>query len=113
MDPYMYNLAINAETAKKKGLKNGDRVELTSASTENSVKGRIQCTEGIHPEVMAISGGGGHWAKGLPVASQPDKGVLFEWLIPLSFDQDIDMVTFSIDWCVKGKLSKLERREKR
>ena len=113
MDPYMYHLAINTETAKKRGLKNGDWVELTSASTGNSVKGRIQCTEGIHPEVIAISGGGGHWAKGLPVASQPDKGVLFEWLIPLSFDQDIDMVTFSIDWCVKGKLSKLKASKKR
>jgi len=31
----------------------------------------------------------------------------------LSFDQDIDMVTFSIDWCVKGKLSKLKASKKR
>jgi molybdopterin-containing oxidoreductase family molybdopterin binding subunit len=109
MDPYIYYIAINSDTAKKKGLKNGDWVELTSAATGNSVKGRVQLSEGIHPEVIALSGGGGHWAKGLPIASQPGKGVLFEWLIPVSFDQDVDTVTLSIDWCVKGKLSKISK----
>jgi anaerobic selenocysteine-containing dehydrogenase len=109
MDSSIYNVAINSETAKRKGLKKGDWVELTSAATGKSIEARVHFTEGIHPEVICIAGGGGHWSGGLPVASQPGKGALFEWLIPLNFEGDIDTVSLNIDWCVKVKLSRVMR----
>jgi len=105
MDPYIYNIAINTETATKKGIKNGDWVILQSAGTGHKVEGRAVLSEAIHPEVTAYCSGGGHWSKGLPIASQKGKGVNPEWLIPLNWDY-IDTVTFNLDLCVKVKLTK-------
>ena len=105
MDPYIYNIAINTETAKKKGIKNGDWVILQSAGTGHEVEGRAILSEAIHPEVTAYCSGGGHWSKHLPIASQKGKGVNPEWLIPLSWDY-IDTVSFNLDLCVKVKLTK-------
>ena len=105
LDPYTYSIAINTETAKKKGIKAGDRVEIESAGTGHKLEGRAALTEAIHPEVIAYTGGGGHWAKRLPIASQADRGVCPEWLIPLSWDH-IDTVSLNLDLCVKVKVTK-------
>ena len=112
IDPYVYRVIINSDTAGKKGLKAEDWVELTSSTSGNSVRARVQLSEGIHPEVVCIPGGGGHWAKGLPVASQQDKGALFEWLVQFAFDQDIDPVSLNVDWCVRVKISKFEKERR-
>ena len=104
-DPYVYHIAINTETAKKKGIRDGDRVIIESAGTGHKVEGRAALTEGVHPEVIAYVSGGGHWAKHLPVASQQEKGICPEWLIPLSWDY-IDTVSFNLDLCVKVKVTK-------
>ena len=105
MDPYIYNVAINTGAARKKGIKNGDRVIIESAGTGHKVEGRVALTDSIHPEVIAYASGGGHWAKHLPVASQPDKGICPEWMIPLSWDY-IDEVSLNLDLCVKVKVTK-------
>ena len=105
MDPYIYNIAINTETAKKKGIKDGDLVVIESAGTGHAVEGRVALTETIHPEVIAYTSGGGHWAKHLPIASQREKGICPEWLIPLSWDY-IDQVSLNLDLCVKVKVTK-------
>jgi anaerobic selenocysteine-containing dehydrogenase len=105
MEPSLYNIILNSETAKKKGIKNGDRVIIESGGTGYKAEGIATVTEGIHPEVIAYNGGGGHWAKRLPIASQPNKGICAEWLIPLSWDY-IDTVSFNLELCVKVKVTK-------
>ena len=107
MDPYIHYVAINSETARKKGLHDGDWIEIESAGTGGRVKGKIRLTECVHPEVIALCSGGGHWSKHLPIASQPEKGACFEWLLPLTFDH-VDIVSFTQDLCIKVKIAKLE-----
>jgi molybdopterin-containing oxidoreductase family molybdopterin binding subunit len=106
IDPYANRVNINTKTAQKKGIKDDDWVEIESASTGQKIRGRAKLTEGIHPEVIAVSGYGGHWAKGLPIASQPGKGLCFNWLLKQDF-QYIDTLSFNQDLCVKIKLSKV------
>ncbi|MEE9611926.1 MAG: molybdopterin-dependent oxidoreductase, partial [Desulfatiglandales bacterium] len=105
MDPFVYNIAINTETAKKKGIKDGDRVSIKSAGTGHEVDGTAKLTDTIHPEVIAYTSGGGHWAKHLPIASQPEKGICPAWLTPLSWDY-IDTVSLNLDLCVKVRVTK-------
>jgi anaerobic selenocysteine-containing dehydrogenase len=106
LDPYTDNVIINSDSAKKRGIKNGDKVIIESAGTGGKIAGKATLTEAIHPEVIAYSGNGGHWAKSLPVANKVGKGVCPEWLIPLSFDQ-IDVVSLNLDLCVKVKVTKI------
>jgi len=47
---------INTETAKKKGLKDGDRVIVRSKTAQ--MKAIVHVTEGVHPDVVAISNAG-------------------------------------------------------
>jgi molybdopterin-containing oxidoreductase family molybdopterin binding subunit len=112
MDPYIYNIAINSETAKKKGINKGDWVIIESAGTGHKAEGRATLTEAIHPEVIAYCSGGGHWSKRLPIASQPGKGINPEWLIPLSWDH-IDGVSLNLDLCVKVKVTKKSTGERK
>jgi molybdopterin-containing oxidoreductase family molybdopterin binding subunit len=105
MDPYIYNIAINSETAKKKGINSGDWVIIESAGTGRKVEGRAVLTEAVHPEVVAYCSGGGHWAKGLPIASQRGKGINPEWFFPLSWD-NVDGVSMNLDVCAKVKVTR-------
>ncbi|MBI2954526.1 MAG: molybdopterin-dependent oxidoreductase [Chloroflexi bacterium] len=107
IDPYVYRVAINIETARRKGIKDGDWMDITSAGTDHTIKARARLTEGIHPEVIAMANCGGHWSKFLPIASKSDKGACFEWLLPLTFD-NMDIPTFNLDLCAKVKVSKAE-----
>jgi anaerobic selenocysteine-containing dehydrogenase len=106
IDPYAYYIVMNEATAAKKGIKDGDWVEVKSSLTDGKIKGIAKLMQGIQPESLAISGFGGHWAKGLPIASQPGKGANIEWLIPLDFE-NMDIPTFNQDICVKVKVTKV------
>lgn len=53
---------MNTDTATERGIKKGDQVTVTSAV--GTVVGRVHTTQGIHPQVVAISGGAGHWEMG-------------------------------------------------
>ncbi|MBI3376798.1 MAG: molybdopterin-dependent oxidoreductase [Nitrospirae bacterium] len=55
-------IIINSATAAKLGLKDGDAVWIESAFAK--AKGTVQATERIHPEVVALQHGYGHWAMG-------------------------------------------------
>ena len=105
MDPYIYNIAINTGTAKKKGINNGDWVIIESSGTGHKVEGRATLSEAIHPEVVAYCSGGGHWSKNLSIASQRGKGVNPEWLMPLGWDY-LDGVSLNLDTCIKVKLTR-------
>jgi hypothetical protein len=53
--------------------------------------------------VVAIAGCGGHWSRTLPLASQPEKGGCFEWLMPVSLE-NIDLPSLNQDQCVRVKV---------
>ncbi|MBI2304100.1 MAG: molybdopterin-dependent oxidoreductase [Chloroflexi bacterium] len=99
--PYAYKILVNADTAKKKGIRDGDSIWVESVV--GRVRGMAKATECIHPEVVGISGGFGAWAKGKPVAR--GKGAHFNTLLPLRPEQ-IDWISSAIDECVKVKIYK-------
>ena len=55
-------LLMNAASAAKLGLKDGDAIWIESSYAK--AKGTVQVTERIHPEVVALQHGYGHWALG-------------------------------------------------
>jgi anaerobic selenocysteine-containing dehydrogenase len=55
-------LEINSETAKKMELKNGQMVWVESPIKK--IKARVKFSEGVHPEVVAIPFGQGHYSYG-------------------------------------------------
>jgi hypothetical protein len=70
------------------------------------VRGRARLTQGVHPAVIAMSGHGGHWAKGLPLASKPGKGINFNRLLKQDFEH-MDTLSLNLDLCVKVKATKV------
>jgi anaerobic selenocysteine-containing dehydrogenase len=105
MNPYTYNVTMNAATAKQKGLKDGDLIEIES-SYGHKVTGALKTRRGQHPEVLGIMGTAGHWAKGQPIAK--GKGTNFNLLMEARLEE-CDPVTLNLELCLKVKVKKLER----
>ena len=103
-EPYSYFISINTDTAKKKGIKDGDLIWVESLDA-GKTKGRARLVEGIHPEVIGVANNGGHWSPNMPVAK--GKGVFFEALLPLSLDKT-DLVTITMDCDARVKIYKVE-----
>lgn len=99
--PYAYKILLNTQTAKRKGIKDGEEIWVESAA--GKVKGEVKVTECIHPEVVGIAGVFGSWAKGKPVAR--GKGVHFNTLLPINMDR-IDPVSTGVDSCIRVKVSR-------
>jgi thiosulfate reductase/polysulfide reductase chain A len=55
-------LMMNIEAAKQAGIGDGDSVWVESVS--GKVKATVKLTQGIHPEVVGLQHGFGHWALG-------------------------------------------------
>lgn len=100
--PYAYSVQINTETAKRKGIEDGDPIWLEQGPGRR-VKGKARVTELIHPEVVGIAGTFGLWSDGRPVSK--GKGVHFNRLVPLSVKQ-LDSMTLGPDGCVRVKVYK-------
>lgn len=81
-DPFSLNIAINAKTAAKKDIKEGDTIYLENKWGDR-VAGHAKLTRLIHPRVLAMTGLGS-WARGRPLAR--GKGVNPNQLIRI--DQD-------------------------
>ena len=105
MNPYTYNITINRNTAKKKGLAEGDIIEVESFS-HRKVIGRLKLIEGQHPQVIGIAACSGHWAKGQPIAK--GKGTNFDILLELD-QEHLDPICTSIETCAKTRVHKLGR----
>ena len=99
-NPYAQNIIINTETAKKRGIKNRDRV--TVESSVGKVTGVAKVTECIHPEAIGISSHFGSFAKGKPTAY--GKGANLNKLTPFH----IDNVSTNVDSCVRVKVYKMQ-----
>ncbi len=65
-NPYTYNIAMNAETARKKGIREGDAVCLENRWGDK-VTGNVKLSQLVHPRVVAAVGLGS-WARGMPVS---------------------------------------------
>ncbi len=103
-NPFTYYVNINEDTAKAKGLKAGDVVEIESSSGLKT-KGVLQTRKAQHPSTLTVMGVSGHWAKGKPIAR--GKGVNFNSLIDFRFS-DMDPISGSIDVCVKVRVQKAQ-----
>ncbi len=102
MNPWTYNISINADTARQKGIKQGDEIWLESHEGRK-VKGKARLTECIHPEAAGIASCAGHWAPGLPIAK--GKGVHFNELLENDM-RHISPINLNLDLCVKVKAYK-------
>jgi molybdopterin-containing oxidoreductase family molybdopterin binding subunit len=103
-DPYTYNIMMHPDTAKKKGIMDGDLVWIESPKG-NRVKGRVKLTEGVHPQALAFAACAGHWCDCQPVAK--GKGVFFNKLLDVDWDH-VNPVNLNLDLCVKLKIYKAE-----
>jgi anaerobic selenocysteine-containing dehydrogenase len=65
-NPYTYNITMNADTARKKGIKDGDTICLENRWGDKQT-GTVKLSQLIHPGVVAAVGLGS-WAKGEPIA---------------------------------------------
>ena len=103
MNPYTYNITMNLDTAKKKGLKDGDTVEIATAYGRK-VQGTLKLMEGQHPQTMGIVACSGHWAKGQPIAL--GKGTNFDILLELDH-KHVDPYSHNIETSVRVSVKKV------
>jgi anaerobic selenocysteine-containing dehydrogenase len=91
--PYTYTITINTDTAKKKGLKDGDVVWLETHHKKKE-RGILKLMEGQHPQTVGIAGQAGLWAKGRPIAK--GKGSNFDLLLESDLSH-LDPITLSLE----------------
>ncbi len=60
---------INSRVAEERGIKDGDAIRVTSRL--GSIVTRAYVTQGIHPQVIAISDSCGHWQSGRVAQARP------------------------------------------
>jgi molybdopterin-containing oxidoreductase family molybdopterin binding subunit len=104
MNPYTYNVTINATTAAKRGLKDGDLIEIES-STGGKAQGPVKLMEGQHPRTVGIAACSGHWAKGMPIAR--GKGTHFDALMANDLDH-VDPVSLNIETAARVRIRKID-----
>ncbi len=105
-NPYTYNITMNRDTGTKRGLKDGDLIELETV-TGREVVGKLKLMEGQHPQTVGIAACSGHWAKGQPIAK--GKGTNFDDLLELDLKHS-DPVSLNIETAVRVKVKKVNRR---
>lgn len=107
MNPYTFNIQMNEEVGRRKGLKDGDVIWVESSQgPERKTKGKVKLMPGIHPQVIGMSACAGHWSKNLPIAQ--GKGPHFNDLVVSKAD-NFDPVSFSLEVCAKVKVYKEEK----
>jgi len=104
LNPYTYNIAVNANYAEERGLEDGDVVELESMSGRK-VRGSIKVMEGIQKQTVSIAACSGHWAKGMPIAQ--GKGVNFDTLLEIDL-KHVDPISLNLETAARVKLKKVE-----
>lgn len=102
-NPYAYSILMNTDTARKKGIRSGDRIRVTSGEGYH-VEGPALLSECIHPEVVGTAGCFGRKSKALTLSH--GKGVHFNTLLPHSLER-IDSLSAALDSCVRVKVTKV------
>jgi anaerobic selenocysteine-containing dehydrogenase len=106
LNPYTYNITMNEDTAKKKGLKDGDLICLESPNGRK-VTGTLKTMQGQHPMTVAIAACSGAWAKGMPIAY--GKGSNFNILLESDFKHACP-VSWSLETATTVKVYKTDHR---
>lgn len=94
-------LWINEKTAKRLGLAEGEKVEIHSKGMKSTVE--VHLTQSVHPEVVAIARGLGHWAYG-----QVAKGKKFK-----SSDADTSLIWWNnsksvhVNWLIQKEKNRV------
>jgi len=104
MNPYTYNITMNTETGSKKGLKDGDHVEVESYQGRKAT-GTVKLMAGHHPLTVGIAACSGHYSKGQPIAL--GKGTNFDDLLPMDFEH-MDPVCGTIETSVRVNVKKIK-----
>ena len=102
MNPYTYNVMINMETAKKKGLREGDIICLENYQGDIA-RGRLKLMKGLHPQVVACIGHMGSWARAKPVAL--GKGMNLNELIRVD-EKHVCPITLAPECTIRVKVYK-------
>jgi anaerobic selenocysteine-containing dehydrogenase len=103
-DPYEMFIHINTETARKKGIKDGDWVEVESRYGKS--KGKAKLTELIHPEVVGIPACYGRGTIHMnPVAKE---GPPFNVLMTAKDNVGVDPLSGTIDVGPRVKIRRLK-----
>ncbi|MFC1932382.1 molybdopterin-dependent oxidoreductase [Chloroflexota bacterium] len=105
INPYTYNITMNWDTGIRKGLKDGDIIEIETPAGRK-VAGTLKLMEGQHPQTIGIAACSGHWAKGQPIAK--GKGTNFDNLLELDLKHS-DPISLNIETAVRVKVKKLVR----
>jgi anaerobic selenocysteine-containing dehydrogenase len=100
-NPYAYNIIMHTDTAKEKGIKEGDVICLENFRGDK-IKGKAHLSQLIHRQAVAMIGLGG-WAEGRPIAR--GKGTNFNVLLPADH-RHIDPICGSFEINVKVKAYK-------
>jgi molybdopterin-containing oxidoreductase family molybdopterin binding subunit len=98
----VYTIGINPETAKKKGIKDGDKLVLETPHGRHA-EGVARVTQGVHPECLVVPSISGRWGVGLKAAKK--KGIHFNSLLTQTIER-MDTVAAALDACVKVKVTK-------
>jgi anaerobic selenocysteine-containing dehydrogenase len=106
MNPYTYNITMNVDTAKKRGLKDGDLICLESYNGRKTT-GYLKTMQGQHPRTIAIAACSGGWAKGAPIAF--GKGTNFNILLESDFKHACP-VCWSQETATMVKVYKIDHR---
>jgi anaerobic selenocysteine-containing dehydrogenase len=98
-------VVINSETAKKKNLRDGDRVCLESRYGKTG--GRLRLSELIHPEVLGVPGNyGGKRSRFLnPVSSD---AAWYNVLLASDEEHHLEPISGGIENSPKVKLTKVD-----
>jgi thiosulfate reductase/polysulfide reductase chain A len=104
--PYELFIWINPQTAREKGLQDGEEVGVESKY--GKVIGRLKLTQLIHPEVLGIPGCYGSGT--IKMSPEARKGTHFNSLLSGEEEKCIDPISGSITVSPKVKVYKLESK---
>lgn len=101
-DPYTLYIWMHADTADKKGLKDGDQVNVESF-TGGKVEGKVKTSQCIRPDTLAIGAALGHRSVNIfPGATLgPNFNILNKW-----GEEFMDPINMNIDRDTKVKVTK-------
>ncbi len=105
LDPYGLYVWINEDTAKARGIANGDLIWVESENSKNQARAKVSQT--IHPRVIAVSRHFGKWAANSVTKSLSDRhlGLAHQALRPDKLEY-IDTLNATLENCVKVKVYK-------
>ncbi|MFC2068907.1 molybdopterin-dependent oxidoreductase [Chloroflexota bacterium] len=108
INPYTYTITMNRDVAERKGINDGDTIEIESVYGRK-VQGEVKLIEGQHPQTIGIAACSGHWAQGTPIAK--DKGTNFNMLIELDMEH-LDPTCLNIETAVRVKVNHTKEKNK-